>query len=85
MIPGTMPRSLSSLSTGFLCGISLFALALLLPAHSLVHAQGSTLPELGEAATRYLDPDDEQMIGRRFLRELMAMDSYISSMNCATT
>lgn len=80
MIPGTMPRYLSSLSTGFLCGINLYALVLvlLLPAQSLVHAQGSTLPELGEAATRYLSPDDEQMIGRRFLRELMATDSYIS-------
>ena len=72
-----MPRYLSSPPTGFLFGIALFTLAMLLPAQSPVHAQGSTLPELGEAATRFLDPDDEQMIGRRFLRELMAMDTYI--------
>ncbi len=77
MIPGTMPRSLSPPPAGFLCGITLFAMMMLLPAPSSVHAQGSTLPELGEAATRYLDPDDERMIGRRFLRELTAMDNYI--------
>ncbi len=78
MIRRTMPRYLSPPSTGFLCGILLYALVLLLPAQSTVHARDGALPELGEAATRYLDPDDEQMIGRRFLRELMAMDNYIS-------
>jgi predicted Zn-dependent protease len=43
-----------------------------------IYAQGNDLPELGESATRFLDADDEEMIGKRFLRELVSMDNYIA-------
>ncbi len=54
------------------------SVACLLPATPAAYAQGGNLPELGEAATRFLDADDEELIGQRFLRQLVAMDSYVS-------
>ncbi len=51
---------------------------LLMVAPVTTSGQSGSLPELGDAATRFLDPDDEALIGKRFLRELVAMDDYIS-------
>ena len=73
-----MLRFHSPPSIGFLLGIPLYSLLMLFTLQPPVHAQSGTLPELGEAATRYLDPNDEEMIGRRFLRELTALDRYIA-------
>jgi predicted Zn-dependent protease len=63
-----------------LLAASLLALVMNLWIILPLSAQDSGLPELGEAATRFLDADDEEMIGQRFLRELVAMDNYVTDL-----
>lgn len=41
-------------------------------------AQADNLPELGEAATQYLNSQQEEDIGQQFLRELLSQENYIS-------
>lgn len=71
MIPRVMHRN--GLSPAALVIALLFVFA-----HPTTTAQTGSLPELGDAAARFLDPDDEALIGKRFLRELVAMEDYIA-------
>lgn len=41
-------------------------------------AQSDGLPELGEAATQYLSSQQEADIGKRFLRELLLQENFVS-------
>ncbi len=59
-------------------GVVWLWLGMMLPSLSILHAQTGHLPELGEAASRFLSPDQEDMIGKRFFRQLRKSPNYIA-------
>jgi len=44
---------------------------------SSIQAQNSTLPELGDGATRFLSPKQEHEVGLAFLRQLLSDSTYV--------
>ncbi len=68
------PKKSSPLNAVLHCGLILFAM---LAVNASGFAQSSDLPELGDNADKYLNPNQEKHIGQAFLRRLLIDKHYV--------
>ena len=54
------------------------AAILALSSGAVSEAQNTSLPELGDASTRFLNSQQEEDIGKQFLQQLLGQDTYIA-------